>query len=191
MELILLNIFQHINNAPKNSIYIFTFSAEQFLKAVGDLLSTQMIIDLIAVNDFMIIAYESTNEEDHSQTLIFICFVDALDNKFVERFLGIVNLTNSKNAADLHEIIMKQLESKNLDSLCNCFSGLDAANAMRGEQKGLQCLVRHTAAHSQYLSCRKTRKRSFEPKTPKCLKECTTRWLTHSESCIRIISIFW
>ena len=31
------DIFQQINNAPKNSTYISTFSAKQFLKAVGDL----------------------------------------------------------------------------------------------------------------------------------------------------------
>ena len=68
---------------------------------------------------------------------IFIHFVDAFDNKTVERFLGIVKLTTSKKAADLHEIIIKHLESKNLDSLCMRFSGLDSTNAMSGEQKGL------------------------------------------------------
>ena len=39
------DIFQHINNAPKNSKYISTFSTEQFLKAVGDFLSNQIITD--------------------------------------------------------------------------------------------------------------------------------------------------
>ena len=58
------NIFQHINNAPKNSTYISTFSAEQFLKAVGDFLSDQITTDLIAAGDFTILADESTDEAD-------------------------------------------------------------------------------------------------------------------------------
>ena len=59
------DIFQHINNnAPTNSTYISTFSAEQFLKAVGDFLSDQIITDLIAAGDFTILADESTDEAD-------------------------------------------------------------------------------------------------------------------------------
>ena len=142
-------IFQHINNAPENSTYISTFSAEQFLKAVGDFL---IITDLIATGDFTILADESTDKADHSQMSIFVRFVDAFDNKPVERFLGIVKLTTSKKAVDLHEIIIKHLESKNLDSFCICFSGLDGTNAMNGEQKGLQCLIRHTALHSLHFN---------------------------------------
>ena len=42
------------------------FSTEQFLKAVGDLLSDQMITDLIAAGDFMILADEFTDKEDCS-----------------------------------------------------------------------------------------------------------------------------
>ena len=48
------DIFQHIN-AQKNSTYISTFSAEQFLKAVGDFLIDQITTDLIAAGDFMIL----------------------------------------------------------------------------------------------------------------------------------------
>ena len=114
------DIFQHINNAPKNSTYISTFSAEQFLKAVGDFLSDQIITDLIAAGDFTILANESADKADRSQMSIRY----ALDNRPVERFLGILKLTTSKKAADLHEIIMKYLVSKNLDSSCIHFQDL-------------------------------------------------------------------
>ena len=124
------------------------------MKAVGDFLSDQIITDLIAAGDFTILADESTDEADYSQMSVFVRFVDAFDNKAVERFSGIVKLTTSKKAVDLHEIIMKGLESKNLDSSCIRFSGLDGTNAMSGEEKGLQRLIRHTAPHSQYLNCR-------------------------------------
>ena len=81
------DIFQHINNAPKNSTYISTFSAEQFLKVVGDFLSDQIITDLIAAGDFTILADESTDEADRSQMSIFVRFANAFDsNKPVERF---------------------------------------------------------------------------------------------------------
>ena len=58
----------------------------------------------------MILADESTDEVDHLQMSIFVRFVDTFDNKPIERFLGIVKLTTSKKAVDLHEIIMKYLE---------------------------------------------------------------------------------
>ena len=146
------DILQHINNSPKNCIYISTFSAEQFLKAVGDFLSGQTRTDLIAAGNVMILADESTDEADRLQMSIFVRFVDAFDKKSVERFLGIVELTTSRKAADLQEVILRHLESKNLDSLCIRFSGLDGTNAMSGEQIGLQRLVRHTVPHSQYLT---------------------------------------
>ena len=53
------------NGAPINSIYISNFSAEQFLKAVGDFLSDQIITDLIAASDFTILADETTGEADY------------------------------------------------------------------------------------------------------------------------------
>ena len=81
------DIFQHINNAPKNSTYISTFSAEKFLKVVGDFLSDQIITDLIAAGDFTILADKSTDEADRSQMSIFVRFANAFDNnKPVERF---------------------------------------------------------------------------------------------------------
>ena len=102
------DIFQHINNAPKNSTYISTFSAGQFLKAVPDFLSDQIITDLIAAGDFTILADESTDEADRSQMSIFVRFVDASEKK-PERFLVIVKLATSKMPVDLHEIIIKHL----------------------------------------------------------------------------------
>ena len=95
------NISQHINNAPKNSTYISTFSAGQFLKAVPDFLSDQIITDLIAAGDFTILADKSVHEADLSQMLIFVRFVDTFENKPVERFLGVVKLTTSKKACCL------------------------------------------------------------------------------------------
>ena len=118
------NIFQHTNNAPKNSTYISTFSAEQFMKAIGDFLSTQIITDVIADGDFKILANESTDEADLFQILIFVRFTDAFDSNPIERFLSIVKLTTSKKAANFHEIIMKHLESKILITLAYNFQDL-------------------------------------------------------------------
>ena len=59
------DIFQDINGAPNNSPCISTFSAEQFLKAVGDFLSDQIITDLIAASDFTILADKTTDKADH------------------------------------------------------------------------------------------------------------------------------
>ena len=75
-------------------------------------LSNQIITDLIAAGDFMILADKSTKETDCLQMSIFVRFVGALDIKLVKKFLNIVKLSTSSKAVDLHEIIMKHLESK-------------------------------------------------------------------------------
>ena len=80
------DIFQHINNAPKNSTYISTFSAEQFLKAVGDFLRDQIISDLIAAVDFMILADESTDKADRSQMSIFLVLLTLLTISLLKDF---------------------------------------------------------------------------------------------------------
>ena len=143
-----------------------------------------------------------------------------------------VKLSKSKKAAEIHEVIMNLLESKGIDCSFIRFSGLDGTNAMSGERKGLQRLIRHSSPHSLYLNCRnhrlalclvhlmpkyaklneldgllislwKTFKFSsikqaiFEDaqaqhdlKPMKIIKAVVTRWLTHGESCARVISRF-
>ena len=222
----------HLENAPQNATYTSTTSAEQFLKIIGDYLNEQLVTDILAAGDFSVLADESTDEGDRAQMSVFVRFVNITTNKPEERFLGMVKLTTSKKAADLHDVIMELIKSKGLDPSKIRFSGLDGTNAMSGERKGLQRLIRHTAPHSQYLNCKnhrlalclvhliplyqklieldgllislwKTFKYStikqaiFEEaqtlqdmKPLKILKACVTRWLTHGESCMRIISRF-
>lgn len=80
--------------------------------------------------------------------------VNASDNQPVERFLGMVKLTTSKKAIDLHDTIQALIQSKHLDNSYLRFSGLDGTNAMSSERNGLQRLLRHTSPHAQYLNCR-------------------------------------
>ena len=115
------NIFQHVDNVPKNFTYISTFSAELILESSLRLFKQ---CSFQAAVDLTILADKSTGKADCSQMSIFVCFVDAFGNKLFKR-LGIVKFTTSKMVVDLHEFIMKHLESKNLDSLCIRFSVLD------------------------------------------------------------------
>ena len=94
------------------------------MKAIGDFLSNQIITDLIADGDFKILADKSTDETVLFQISIFVHFTDAFDNNPTERFLSIVKLTTSKKAANLHEIIIKHLESKILITLAHDFQDL-------------------------------------------------------------------
>ena len=132
-------------------------SAEEFLKATGDYLSEQLVTDVLAAGEFSAFADESTNEGDRSNMAVFICFVNVTSHKVQERFLGVVKLAKSKKAEDLHDIIMKLLEAKGLDSSLIRFSGLDGTNAMSGERKGLQRLIHHTSPYAQYLNCKNHR----------------------------------
>ena len=146
----------HIENAPQNAIYTSITSAEQFLKAVGNYLNEQLVTDVLAAGEFSVLADESTGEGDRSQMAAFIRFVNVTSNKVQERFLGVVKLAKSKKAEDLHDI-MKLLEAKALDSSLIRFSGLDGTNAMSGERKGLQRLIRHPSPYAQYLNCKNHR----------------------------------
>ena len=97
-------------------------------------------------------ADESMDEGDRSQMAIFIHFVNVTSHKVQERFLRVFKLAKSKKAEDLHNIIMKLLEAKGIDSSLIHFSGLDGTNAMSGERKGLQWVMQHTSPYAQYLN---------------------------------------
>ena len=127
----------HIENAPQNPIYTSTTSAEQLLKAIGDYQNKQLVTDVLAAGEFSVLADESMGEGDRSQMAVFIRFVNVTSHKVQEGFLGVVKLAKSKKAEDLHDIIMKLLEAKGLDSPLIGFSGLDGTNAMSGERQGL------------------------------------------------------
>ena len=113
--------------------------------------------DVLAAEEFSVLADESTDTGDRSQMAVFIRFVNVTSHKVQERFLGVVKLAKSKKAEELRDIIMKLLEAKGLDSSLVCFSGLDGTNAMSGERKGLQQLIRHTSPYAQYLNCKNHR----------------------------------
>ena len=226
------DIYHHLKNAPGNMTYTSTTSVEQFLKVIGDYLEEKLITDLLAAGDFTVLADESTDEGDRSQMSVFVRFVDSATYKPVERYFGMVKLTTSKKAIDLHETIVTLIKEKGINPSFIRFSGLDGTNAMSGERKGLQRLLRHTAPHAQYLNCRNHRlalclvhlipryqklreldgllisvwktfkyssikqsifdeaQATHDMKPVKILNACVTRWLTHGESCARIISRF-
>ena len=126
----------HIENAPHNAIYTSTKSVEQFLKAIGDYLNEKLVTDVLAAGEFSVLADESKDEGDRSLMAAFIRFVNVTSHKLQETFLGVVKLAKSKKA----------------DSSLIRFSGLDGTNAMSGERKGLQWLIRHTSPYAQYLN---------------------------------------
>ena len=83
---------------------------------------------------------------------LFVRYIDASTNLPVEHFMQMVKFTTSKKAVDLHEILINIL-----NSVFFRFVGLDGTNAMSGERKGLQRLIRHTSPHSSYINCRNQR----------------------------------
>ena len=104
--------------------------------------------DVLAVGEFSVLADGSRDEGDRSQMAVFIRFVNVTSHKVQERFFVVVNFAKSKKAEDLHDIFMK-MGAKGLDSSLIRFSGLDGTNAMSGERKGLQWLIRHTSPYAQ------------------------------------------
>ena len=98
----------HLQKAPKNASYSIANSVEKILKCLGDFLNDDIVCELKSTGDFTILAEESTDEGDRAQLSIFVRFLEVNTNLPVEKFLGMVKLTVSKKAIDLHETIMQQ-----------------------------------------------------------------------------------
>ena len=83
-------------------------------------------------------------------------------------------LAESKKAVDIHVTIIDLLEKKGIDESNIRFSGLDGMNAMSGEIKGLQRLLRHDSPHPIYINCRNHRLVHLIPKNGKLrVRLCT------------------
>ena len=106
------NLSAHILSAPKNGTYCMANSFEEFLKLIDDFLYDQNVTDLQLSGDFTLLADESMDEPDQSQLSFFARYVDVSSNLPVEKFLGMVKLSTSKKAIDLHVTIMELLNSK-------------------------------------------------------------------------------
>ena len=148
----------HLSNAPKNANCCTANSVEEYLKVIGDFLNEKLIDDLLATGDLTVLADESTDDANRSEMALFVRYIYASTNLPVEHFMQMAKLTTSKKAVDLHEILINVLNSKVIDpSKFIRFVGLDGTNAMTGERKGLQRLIRHTSPHSLYINCRNHR----------------------------------
>ena len=82
-----------------------------FWKQLEITLNEQLVTDVLAAEEFSVLADESMDTGDRSQMAVFIRFVNVTSHKVQERFLGVVKLAKSKKAEDLHDIIMKLLEA--------------------------------------------------------------------------------
>ena len=80
------DIGHHLRNAPKNATYMPSVAVEEFLKLIGDHLTSVLLQDLNSSVDFTILADESTDDGDRSQLAIFISIIGN-DNKPIEQFL--------------------------------------------------------------------------------------------------------
>ena len=150
------DIQYHLKNAPKNPTYLSTFAVEEFLKLIGDHLTSILLQDLNSSMDFTILADESNDDGDRSQLAIFVRIIGS-DNKPIERFLGITRVGTSKTAAAIMEIIETFLQSKEIVCSYIRFCCLDGTNSMSSERCGLQRLIRHSSPHSQYINCKNHR----------------------------------
>ena len=148
----------HLSNAPKNANYCTANSVEEYVKVIRDFLNEKLIDDLVATGDVTVLADESTDDANRSQMALFVRYIDASTNLPVEHFMQMAKLTTSKKDVDLHEILINVLNSKGIDSSKFIrFVGLDGTNAMSGERKGLQRLIRRMSPHSLYINCRNHR----------------------------------
>ena len=100
-----------------------------------------------------VLADESTDDANRSQMALFVRYVDAETNFPAETFMEKVKLTSSKKAIDLYETFINAFSAKSIEpSKLIRFTGFGGTNAISGERKGLQRLIRHTSPHSFCIS---------------------------------------
>ena len=99
--------------------------------------------------DFTILADKSTDDGDQSQLAIFERIIGS-DHRPIEHFLGITRIAISKTAGVIMDIISNFLISKEIKPYMR-FCGLDGTNSMSSERCGLQCLIKHSSPHAEYI----------------------------------------
>ena len=74
----------------------------------------------------------------------------------IEHFLGITHIAISKTAAAIMDITSNFLISKEIQPYIQ-FCGLDGTNSISSERSGLQCLIKHSSPHAEYINYRNHR----------------------------------
>ena len=75
------------------------------------------------------------------------------DHRPIEHFLGINRIAISKPATAIMDIISNFLISKEIQPSYIRFFGLDGTNSMSSERCSLQCLIKHSSPHTEYINC--------------------------------------
>ena len=99
----------------------------------------------------MILADKSTDDWDQSQQAIFVCIIGR-NHRPIEHFLGITHIAISKTAAAIMDITSNFLISKEIQPYIQ-FCGLDGTNSISSEHGDLQCLIKHSSQHAEYINC--------------------------------------
>ena len=134
-------------------MYTSTFAVEEFLKLIGNHLAAILLRDLNTSIDFMILADESADDRGQSQQAIFVRIIGS-DHRAIEYFLGITHITISKTAAAaIMDITSNFLISKEIQPYKR-FCGLDGSNSISSKRCSLQCLIKHSLPHAEYINCR-------------------------------------
>ena len=71
----------------------------------------------------------------------------------IEHFLGITHIAISKTAAAIMDITSNFLISKEIQPSYIQFCGLDGTNSISSEHGDLQCLIKHSSQHAEYINC--------------------------------------
>ena len=83
---------------------------------------------------------------------LFLCIIGS-DHRPIEHFLGITCIAISKTAAAIMGNISNFLISKDMQTSYLQFCDLDGTNSMSNKRCGLQCLIKHSLPHAEYINC--------------------------------------
>ena len=90
-------------------------TVDEFLKLVKNYLEQELLNGIISAGNFSLLADETTDMADRAVLLVYIRYVDPVNNQVKEVYLGLVEIQDNKGAEALCQKICKVFCAKGLD----------------------------------------------------------------------------
>ena len=101
-------IKKHLNKSSLGSHYMSTvITVDEFLKLIKDYLEQELLSGIISAGNFSLLADETTDMADRAVLLVYIRYVDPVNNQVKEVYLGLVEIQDNKGAEALCQKICK------------------------------------------------------------------------------------
>lgn len=143
-------------NEPFKEIYdkYHNYTSHDIQKEMISSLSNEVLSKIIKeVKEAGMFALMLDEARCHKEQQLSFCIRYCTDDEIKERFLGFINVSNSRDATSLSDVVFEKLKDLGLDKLLIVAQTYDGANVMSGEKGGLQAKIRFVHHSAIYVHC--------------------------------------